>query len=134
MVGGSLRYPFKIALKYFKNNLRRPYFVNPDNPDIHTQNIKNMWMRVYLLVIRTITNLYSTSTPTIFLRFASIVSGRNSSLRYPFKIALKYFKNNLRRPFENCEFTSIFYRITQFLLYQRQTNIQLLCNRFLLLL
>jgi hypothetical protein len=52
-------------------------FVNPDNPDIHTQNIKNMWMRVYLLVIRTITNLYSTSTPTIFLRFASIVSGRN---------------------------------------------------------
>ena len=22
------------------------YFVNPDNPDIHTQNIENMWMRV----------------------------------------------------------------------------------------
>ena len=34
------------------------------------------------------------------------------SLWYPFKIALKYLKNNLRRPFENCEFSPQFYRIT----------------------
>ena len=31
-----------------------------------------------------------------------------------YKIALKYLRNNLRRPFENCEFTSLFYRITHF--------------------
>jgi hypothetical protein len=67
MVGGSLRYHFKIALKYFKNNLRRPFenceFTRyPQNP----QNIKNMWMRMYLLVIRTITNLYSTSKTNYF--------------------------------------------------------------------
>jgi hypothetical protein len=30
------------------------------------------------------------------------------------KIALKYLKNNLRSPFENCAFTPLFYRITQF--------------------
>ena len=31
----------------------------------------------------------------------------------PFKIALKYLKNNLRRPFENCELTPLFYKITK---------------------
>jgi hypothetical protein len=29
-----------------------------------------------------------------------------------FKIALKYLKNNLSRPFENCEFTPLLNRIT----------------------
>ena len=29
------------------------------------------------------------------------------------KIELKYLKNNLRRPFENCEFTPLLYRITK---------------------
>jgi hypothetical protein len=36
-----------------------------------------------------------------------------------YKIALKYSKNNLRRPFENCEFTALFYRITLNLLYNK---------------
>jgi len=29
------------------------------------------------------------------------------------KIVLKYLNNDLRRPFENCELTPLFYRITQ---------------------
>ena len=36
-----------------------------------------------------------------------------------YKIALKYLKNNLRRPFENCEFTPLLYRITLNLLYNK---------------
>ena len=34
---------------------------------------------------------------------------------HPFKIALKYLKKKLRRPFENCEFTLLLYMITYFL-------------------
>jgi hypothetical protein len=33
-----------------------------------------------------------------------------------FKIALKHLKNNLRRPFENCEFKTLLYRITAWIL------------------
>ena len=46
------------------------------------------------------------------IKFTSCLSMVGGSLRYPFKIVLKYIKNNLRRPFENCEFTPLFYRIT----------------------
>ena len=35
------------------------------------------------------------------------VSFRFSLYRDRFKIALKYLKNNLRRPFENCKFTPL---------------------------
>ena len=43
-----------------------------------------------------------------------------SLYRDPFKIALKYLKNNLFRPFENCEFTPlrILYRITKLYIYK----------------
>ena len=37
-----------------------------------------------------------------------------SLYRDPFKNVLKYLENNLRRPFENCEFTPLIYKITLF--------------------
>ena len=30
----------------YETVIRDANFINPDNPDIHTQNIENMWMRV----------------------------------------------------------------------------------------
>jgi hypothetical protein len=46
------------------------------------------------------------------IKFTSCLSMVGGSLWYPFKIAHKCLKNNLRRPFENCEFSPQFYRIT----------------------
>jgi hypothetical protein len=37
----GVNYLFKYLYLIFDAN-----FVNPDNPDIHNQNIENMWMRV----------------------------------------------------------------------------------------
>ena len=45
---------------------------------------------------------------SIYFEWISVF--RFSLYRNPFKIAIKYLKNNLSRPFENCEFTPLLHK------------------------